>query len=247
LRRPDFDDLALFRYLGLVVRYGWEKSVMKRVPRGLQNHIVVTGYGTKNRRAIEELMALGEDAKNILVIDRDHDCLQKAEALGCAVISGDATRDATLRAAYIERARLLIISAGRDDTSILICLTARHLAPSLRISIAINQHDSDAPAYRAGADVVVNPFDLAGLLLASSYTGQHIAGYLGDLASGEGKVQLIERKAEPQEIGRSLRDIEGAAGLRIIRESQPYGFWQTQAKKLQEGDVIIEIRPLPEG
>ena len=32
----------------------------------------------------------------------------------------------------------MIISAGRDDTSILICLTARHHAPDLRISVAVN-------------------------------------------------------------------------------------------------------------
>ena len=226
-----------------VARRSWERFVMKRIQRKLQDHIVIAGYGVKNRRAVEELMALGTDPKDIVVIDSDPDCIEKAEQLGCAVMEADATRDSTLRAAHVERARLLIISAGRDDTSILICLTARHLAPNLRISIAINEQDNEEPARRAGADVVVNPFDFAGLLLATSRTGQHIADYLADLASREGKVQLVEREVEPHEIGRALKDLEGAVALRVIREGKPYGFWRTQSQKLQKGDVIMEVRP----
>jgi voltage-gated potassium channel len=226
-----------------VARRTWEKFVMKRIQRTLHDHTIVAGYGVKNRRAVEELMALGTSPKDIVVIDTNPECLEKAEALGCAIMEADATRDSTLRAAHVERARLLIISAGRDDTSILICLTARHLAPKLRISCAINENDNEEPARRAGADVVVNPFDFAGLLLATSHTGQHIADYIADLASREGKVQLIEREVEPREIGKSLDDIRGAVALRVIREGKPYGFWRTQAQKLKAGDVIMEVRP----
>ena len=226
-----------------VARRSWERFIMKRIQRALQDHIVIAGYGVKNRRAVEELIALGTDPKDIVIIDCDTECIEKAEELGCAVMEADATRDSTLRAAHVERARLLIISAGRDDTSILICLTARHLAPDLRISIAINEQDNEEPARRAGADVVVNPFDFAGLLLATSRTGQHIADYLADLASREGKVQLVEREVEPHEIGQSLRDLDGAVALRVIREGKPYGFWRTQSQKLEKGDVIMEVRP----
>ncbi len=226
-----------------VARRTWEKFVMKRIQNTLHDHIVIAGYGTKNRRAVEELIALETDPRQIVVIDCEQERIDLAESHGCTVMQGDATRDVTLRAAHLERAQLLIISAGRDDTSILICLTARHLAPTLRISIAINEQDNEAPARRAGADVVVNPFDFAGLLLATSRTGQHIADYLADLASREGKVQLIERQVEQHEIGRSLSDLEGAVALRVIRAGKPYGFWRTQSKKLQEGDVIMEIRP----
>jgi voltage-gated potassium channel len=50
--------------------------------------------------------------------------------MGCVVLRADATRDSTLRAVHVNRAKLMLISAGRDDTSILICLTARQLAPN---------------------------------------------------------------------------------------------------------------------
>jgi voltage-gated potassium channel len=181
---------------------------------------------------------------DIVVIDSDEERLEIAKALGCTVLRADATRDESLKAAQIEHAKLLITSAGRDDTSILICLTARHLAPDIRISIAVNEQDNEAPARRAGADVVVNPLNFAGLLLATTRSGQHIADYLADLASMKGKVRLIERQVRPEEIGRSLKDVsKGGLGLRIIRDGTAYGFWRPQVEKLQPDDIVMEILP----
>jgi voltage-gated potassium channel len=226
-----------------VARNSWEKFVMTRIQRGLVDHVVVAGFGIKNRRAVEELLRLGTEARSIVVLDQDDDQLSCAEALGCNVMRADATRDETLKAVHLERAKLLIVSAGRDDTSILVCLTARHIAPDVRISIAVNEKDNEAIAHRAGADVVVNPLDFAGLLLATSKSGQHVAAYLADLASGDGKVQLIERPVQPHEVGRGLKDIEGAVALRLIRNGQPFGFWRPQAAELMAGDIVMEIRP----
>ena len=226
-----------------VARRSWEKFVMKRIQRDLCDHILVAGYGTKNSRAVQELIELGARPGDIVVIDASEDRLGKAKALGCAVLGGDATRDETLRAVQIERAKLLIISAGRDDTSILICLTARHLAPALRISVAVNAEDNEIPAKRAGADVVVNPLDFAGLLLATTHGGQHIADYLADLASGQGKVRMIEREVRTEEIGTSLKDLADGLGVRIIRDGQAYGFWRPQVATLEPGDIVMAIAP----
>ena len=226
-----------------VAQRSWERFVMKRIQRKLQDHIVVAGFGTKNSRAVQELVSLGAEPNDIVVIDTNEERLEKARALGCTVLKADATRDETLRAVHIERAKLLIISAGRDDTSILVCLTARHHAPDLRISVAVNAEDNEIPARRAGADVVVNPLDFAGLLLATTHGGQHIADYLADLASGEGRVQLIERDVRPEEVGKSLKEISDGLGLRMIRDGTPYGFWRPQVQKLEAGDIIMEICP----
>lgn len=226
-----------------VARRSWERFLMKRIQRTLHDHIVVAGYGTKNRRAVDELIDLGAKPEDIVVIDLSEERLERAKALGCTVLQADAARDATIRSVHVERAKLVIISAGRDDTSILICLTVRDLAPDVRISIAVNEEDNVAPARRAGANVVVNPLDFAGLLLATTHSGQHIADYLADLASREGRVQLVERDVKPEEVGRALKDVSDGLGLRIIRDGKPYGFWRPQVKKLEMGDIIMEICP----
>ena len=229
-----------------VARRSWEKFIMKRIQRSLCDHIIVAGFGTKNSRAVKELIDLGAEPNDIVVIDTSDDRLEKAKALGCTVLKADATRDETLKAVHIDRAKLMIISAGRDDTSILICLTARHHAPDLRISVAVNAEDNEIPAKRAGADVVVNPLDFAGLLLATTHGGQHIADYLADLASREGRVQLVERGVRAEEVGKALKDVSDGLGLRIIRDGTAYGFWRPQVEKLESGDIIMEITPTVE-
>ncbi|HET9398447.1 MAG TPA: potassium channel family protein [Sphingomicrobium sp.] len=226
-----------------VARRTWEKFVMKRIQRSLRDHVVVIGYGTKNSRAVQELIDLGAEPASIVVIDHNEDRLQVAKAAGCTVLKADATRDETLRAVHVDRAKLVIISAGRDDTSILVCLTTRHLAPNVRISLAVNQQDNEVPAKRAGADVVVNPLNFAGLLLATTHAGHHIADYLGDLATMGGRVRLVERDVRPDEIGTALKDLTEGLGLRIIRGGTPYGFWRPQVEKLEPGDIIMEIVP----
>jgi voltage-gated potassium channel len=137
----------------------------------------------------------------------------------------------------------MIVSAGRDDTAILITLTARHLAPKLKISVAVRNEDNELLARQAGATTVINPVSFAGLLLAGSTHGAHIADYLADLASSSGRVHLAERDVELHECGKALAEVSRGMGLRIYRDGVPHGFWEPEAKSLRPGDCIVEILP----
>ncbi|MGC4252815.1 MAG: potassium channel family protein [Sphingobium sp.] len=218
--------------------YRWR---MARIQADLHNHIVVTGFGTSGSEAVRELLARGVEAREIVVIDPSERALTDAEEMGCNVMTGDSTRDKTLKDVAIHRARSLIVSAGRDDTSILITLTARHLAPRLPISIVVRNEDNELPARQAGATTVINPVSFAGLLLAGSTSGRHLADYMADLAASGGRVKLNERFVLPEEIGKPLSAIATGIGVRIYREDRPIGFWDEGAQKLQTGDMIIEI------
>jgi voltage-gated potassium channel len=226
-----------------VFRRTWDKWRMAKLQKTLGNHIVVAGFGTSGAEAVDELIARGTRATDIVVIDCQEENLARAEALGCAILQADATRDVTLQAVHIDRARAMIISAGRDDTSILITLTARHLSPSLNISIAVRNEDNELLARQAGATTVINPVSFAGLLLAGSTSGAHIADYIADLASSSGRVQLQEREVTAEECGRPLSAIARGLGVRVYREGRPYGFWEPEAKSLCDGDCIVEILP----
>jgi voltage-gated potassium channel len=229
-----------------VFRRTWEKWRMEKLRKSLTGHIVVSGFGTSGSEAVDELIARGTPASNIVVIDCDEEALERAESLGCAVLNADATRDKTLQAVHVERARAMIVSAGRDDTSILITLTARHLAPELVISIAVRNEDNELPARQAGATTVINPVSFAGLLLAGSTHGAHIADYIADLASSSGRVQLHEREVTADECGKPLSAIAKGLGVRVYRDGRPYGFWEPEARSLMAGDTIVEILPTSE-
>ncbi|MXP41802.1 potassium transporter TrkA [Altererythrobacter soli] len=227
-----------------VIRRSWEKWRMARIQRDLTDHIVVLGYGVSGSEAVAELIARGTDPECIVVMDPDEERLTLAGELGCNIIAADASRDDNLRAVQIAQAKTVLVSAGRDDASILIVLTVRHLAPKVPISVVVRAVDNELLAKQAGADNVINPVRFTGLLLAGSAQGAHVADYMADLASVDGRVQLVERPVRPEEIGKSLGELSsGGKGLRIYRNGGACGFWEHEASELQEGDVIVEIRP----
>ncbi|MDQ3143740.1 MAG: potassium channel family protein [Pseudomonadota bacterium] len=226
-----------------VIKRTWNRWLMNKLQQNLTGHIIVAGHGTSGSEAVRELIARGTPSHNIVVIDCDAESLADAEQLGCAVMQGDATRDTTMTAVRVTRAKALMISAGRDDTSILICLTGRHLAPDLPITVAVRASDNELPARAAGATCVINPTSFAGLLLAGSADGAGIADYIADMASVQGSVRLHERQIEPFEVGKSLADASIGLGLRILRGTRAIGFWEGDAGKLELGDRIIEVVP----
>lgn len=221
----------------------WEKWRMKMIQQHLHGHVVVAGYGTSGSEAVSELVRRGTDPQMIVVIDENPAALREAEECGATVMEGNATRNAALEAARIATASALIVSAGRDDTSILIVLTARRLSPEVPISVVIRSEDNEAIAHQAGANTVINPASFAGLLLAGSTQGAHIAEYMADLAAVGGPVALREREVTQDEVGLPLAQIVTGLGHRIYRGERAFGFWDVEAGRLQAGDVIVEVVP----
>lgn len=239
---------VLFIFVGtaynFIIKRSWEKWRMARIQEALTGHVAVLGFGISGSQAVAELIERGTDPRRIVVMDPSPERLAEAEALGCNVMEGDATRDEALIALRIANAASVLVSAGRDDTSILIVLTVRHLAPVIPISVVVRAEDNELLARQAGADNVINPVRFTGLLLAGSAQGTHIADYLSDLASVSGRVQLVERPALPEEVGQPLdRLVGGGRGLRIYRKGAPIGFWEEGADSIEPGDTIVEIRP----
>lgn len=221
---------------------------MARIQEKLSDHIVVLGFGISGAESVGELIERGTEPHQIVVVDPSEERLLDAEKLGCNVIAADATRDSTLEAVRISEAKNVLVSAGRDDTSILIVLTVRHLAPDVPISVVVRANDNELLARQAGANNVINPVHFTGLLLAGSAKGAHIADYLADLASVAGRVQLIERKVTEEECGSSIHDLKtGGRGLRVYRDGEALGFWEPECESLCPGDIVVEIVPSETG
>ncbi|KPL69561.1 potassium transporter TrkA [Erythrobacter sp. SG61-1L] len=239
---------VIFIFVGtaynFIIKRSWERFRMARIQKQLSGHVVVLGFGVSGSEAVAELIERGTDPSSIVVMDSSEERLQIAEDMGCNVICADAARDENLMAVRIAQAQTVLVSAGRDDASILIVLTVRHLAPSVPISVVVRAEDNEILARQAGADNVINPVRFTGLLLAGSAQGSHVADYLADLASVSGRVQLVERPVRPDELGKPLSSLAtGGMGLRIYRGTEAVGFWEEGAKALQPGDIVVEILP----
>jgi voltage-gated potassium channel len=109
--------------------------------------------------------------------------------------------------------------------------------------VVIRSEDNEPLARQAGATTVINPASFAGLLLAGSTHGEHLADYIADLAAHGGRVALHERDVAPAEVGRPLSTLTTGLGVRLHRGGTAIGFWEPQAQRLEIGDRIVEIVP----
>lgn len=152
----------------MLFKRSWERWRMKQIQKKLCDHIVIAGFGRSGTKAAEELIARGVSPTRLVAIDCSEAAIDAARALGAAAIQGDASSNDVLAAVRIDRASALIVSAGRDDTSILVVLTARALAPSVPIAVSIQSADNEDIAAHAGATTVINPISVMARMLVDA-------------------------------------------------------------------------------
>lgn len=226
-----------------LLRNSWERWRMAATQRRLNDHTIICGYGATGAEAAAELLRRGCPPEAIVVVDKSEEALEAAQEIGLATVNGDATQNSVLEIAGIGRARAMIVAPHRDDTSILIALTARRLAPHVPVAVSIQASENEVLARDAGASVIVNPVSFSGQLLAGSSVGLHLAEYVSDLVTSHGRVALRERPVAPDEIGHSLRSITTGQALSILRGEEVIGFWEAGAESLHPGDLVIEVVP----
>jgi voltage-gated potassium channel len=168
--------LFLGTAVDLLFKRSWERWRMKQIQRKLSGHVILAGFGRTGSKVGAQLLVDGISPDQVVVIDCSAHAIEQARPLGVAVLQGDASDNEVLKAVNIDRAANLIVSAGRDDASILIVLSARSLAPELPISVAINAEDNEDIASRAGADTVINPITISARMLANTTRKNAIEG-----------------------------------------------------------------------
>jgi len=67
-----------------------------------------------------------------------------------------------------------LCTTGDDVVNVYITLTSRHLNPAIRIISRANNQDNAKKLYQAGADNVIQPFEIAAMVVAE-YIGQPVA------------------------------------------------------------------------
>ena len=93
-------------------------------------------------------------------------------------VIGDATDDDVLRAAGAPRASGLIACVSNDNDNLVIVLSARLLAPKLRIVARCVDEREQTKIRRAGADAVVLPHRIGGIRMVSELISPHVVTFL---------------------------------------------------------------------
>lgn len=153
---------------------------------GMTGHHVVAGLGRVGSVVGDEFESQGEP---FVVIDTDEEALAKARERGWAFVHGDATEEATLKEAGIERAKSLTAALDGDASNVFVILTARGIAPDLFIVARATTPSAEDKMCRSGADRVITPTEIGGRRMASMVMRPRVMDFL-DVVSGGQRTEL---------------------------------------------------------
>ncbi|SDP83753.1 voltage-gated potassium channel [Actinopolyspora xinjiangensis] len=207
----------------------------------VRDHVVVIGYGTKGRSAVTALLGEGAEAGNIVVVDPDPTALEVASSLGLVTVNGSGTRSDVLRVAGIPRARAVVVAPPRDDTAVLVTLTARELAPKAQIVAAVREAENVHLLRQSGADSVVISSETSGRLLGIATSTPSVVEMFEDLLSPDLGLAIAEREVERTEVGGSPRHLSDIV-LGLVRDGQLYRVDAPEADAIEEGDRLLYVK-----
>jgi voltage-gated potassium channel len=215
----------------------WRNSV--------QDHIVVVGYGVKGRSAVKTLLAAGMPRSQVVVVDPSQSNIAEANESGLVGVVGDAARSEVLARAQVEKAAKIVVAPARDDTAVLVTLTARSLNPDATIIVSVREEENAGIIRHSGADSVITSSDSVGRLLGMAAMSPNLSAVLEDLlSSGEG-LEVAERAVLPREEGRTPWQLDEPV-LAIIRDDESVPYYSPAIGHLVRGDRVIVVRPAEE-
>jgi voltage-gated potassium channel len=212
----------------------------------MRNHVVVVGFGTKGKSAVETLQTSGTNPAQIVIIDGSTSAITDANIRGYAAIEGDATRREILRRAEIIKAREVIITLDRDDSAILVTLTVRQLNPSAHVVVAVREEDNASLLRQSGANAVITSSEAVGRLLGLSALSPNTGTVIEDLLSSREGLEVGERQVRQNEVGKSPDDVRGERVIAVVRNRTLRRFYDPTVATLETGDELVVVRPADE-
>jgi voltage-gated potassium channel len=232
--------------LEVLASQGREMFRVARWRRHMDQHVVVVGYGTKGRSAIDTLINNGQSRDDIVVVDPNAAAVQEANNDGLTVVIGDATRRDVLRRAGVGKASQVIITTDRDDSTVLSVLNARQLNSRAYIVASVREGDNVSLVRQSGADAVVTSSDAVGRLLGLSAVSPALGAVIEDLLTygGEG-LEVAERELLVPEVGKPPQALPDQV-IAVVRDNKVHRYFEPVVTQLARGDKLIVVRPSQE-
>jgi voltage-gated potassium channel len=214
------------------------RRMQHRVDR-LQDHVIVAGWGRVGRSIARYARRQG---RPVVALEQDGDVVVDEDDV--PVIVGDATDEDALMAAGIDRATSLIAALGDSSANLALVLTARSLREDLRIVARIADPRDERKFIRAGADRVVNPYDIGGSRMAAIAFRPHVAEFLDEVVhSEEHDVDIQEVIVAPGSPanGAEIGEVCDALVIAVKSSADGYVFGPSTSRRLSAGDVMIVV------
>ncbi len=219
----------------------------------LKNHIIVCGFGRNGKKAVSDLLNIGE---KVVIIDNDNDIITDEnneeffKNKNLIVIHGDAANEETLEKANIENAKALLTTLPNDAENLLIVLTSRDINKKLKIISRVSDEHSFKKLKRAGADNVIMPDIVGGARMAKLVTEPDIVEFLEQIMLREGQdVNLEEISCDDLAacfVNSTIADLDirkktGANIIGLKQKEGNYLFNPNADIKLQKEDKLFVL------
>lgn len=229
---------------GNLVQAMGRKKMEKTIAK-MKEHIIVCGCGRIGLQVVQELR---EKQIPFVVVDLEESVLIEEKV---PYVHGNATEDEVLHKAGIERASGLVAIVANDAENVFITLTARGLNPNIHIIARAEKVESEEKLRRAGANKVINPSSMAGVLIAKGLANPLTVRYINTVLYSTERnfsIEEIQIGEGATLIGKTLteghiRKRFDVTILAIIRDGYTIHN-PTGEEKLKERDMIIVFGPV---
>lgn len=228
--------------LEILAQRGREAYRRSRWRRTLEDHIIICGFGVKGRSAMRTLLAKDVAHEQIVVIDDSREARERATAAGLTALGGSAASTDVLLQAGIREAGALVVAVHRDDTAVLVTLTARELNPDVTIVAAVREEENVHLLRQSGATSVVTSAEAAGRLLGFAVQQPEVTEVLEDLMRVGQGLDIGEHAVGVEE-GGPLRAL-GVPGpvVGVLRGEDLMRFDDPRAATVEPDDRVVYLR-----
>lgn len=212
----------------------------RRWRQRVKDHTLICGFGATGQAAAGDLRSRGVSADQIVVVDTDPTSIELATKLGFAGVVGDATKTTVLDLAGVATAASIIVAPNRDDTAVLVTLTAREMNPTAHIVAGGRERENLHLLRQGGADEVIDATAAIGRMLGMGTQSPAAGRVLDDLLNAGTGLELVEIDPDV-EAGQPVTP-NGATLVAIIRDGERVPQPQVNASNISSGDRIVVLR-----
>ena len=184
----------------------WRKK-MEKMAEKCSNHYIICGAGRVGVHIMSELLATDNP---FVAVDISRGAIEglAGDFTEQVLLQADATDNSSLLEAGIERAKGLFAVTGDDYLNLVICLTAKHLNPSVKVVARCDDIKNIEKIKKAGADSVVSPNFIGGLRMASEMIRPTVVSFLDYmLRDKDNNLRIEEISTPPSVVERSLSNL----------------------------------------
>ncbi|MBU2647422.1 potassium channel protein [bacterium] len=188
-------------FFGTTIRERKMEQMLKKI----KDHYIICGYG---RIGQDVSLNLHKEGLPVVIVDKSSHEELEARTSDFLVVYGDASHEDVLIRAGIKSAKGLVSAVTSEAENVFITMTARDLNPSLFIISRFEEIATKKKLLRAGANKVVNPYQIGSEKISHIILKPTISKIL-DFAHQRGQFALnideLEIKPNNPLIGQSVR------------------------------------------